>query len=156
MKPKRKNFGLFRYFEPISKQPKQTGLFRDKPKQTETTQNFWKNFQIYSLLNWVGLLFVSVQSKLSVSVKKRNNRNKRFVSESAETSFGSSFGCFETKLVSKDTLSQTSLSSLSRPASHSQLIDTISQLLTTISQSFFACRWPYLSSLLYISQHIAS
>ncbi len=43
-------------------------------------------------------------SKLSVSVQKRNNRNKRFVSDSAETSFGSSFGCFESKLVSKDTL----------------------------------------------------
>jgi hypothetical protein len=34
----------------------------------------------------------------------RNNRNKRFVSDSAETSFGSSFGCFESKLVLKDTL----------------------------------------------------
>ena len=38
---------------------------------------------------------------------ERNNRNKHFVSESAETSFGSSFGCFELKLVSKDTLVQT-------------------------------------------------
>ena len=54
MKPKRKNFGLFRCFEPISKQPKQTDLFRNKPKQTETTLNFWKNFQIYSLLNCLG------------------------------------------------------------------------------------------------------
>jgi len=42
--------------------------------------------------------------KLAVSIWKRNNRNKRFVSNSAETSFGSSFGCFESKLVSKDTL----------------------------------------------------
>ncbi len=42
--------------------------------------------------------------KLAVSILKRNNRNKRFVSNSAETSFGSSFGCFESKLVSKDTL----------------------------------------------------
>jgi hypothetical protein len=33
-----------------------------------------------------------------------NNRNKRSVSDSAETRFGSSFGCFESKLVSKDTL----------------------------------------------------
>jgi hypothetical protein len=33
-----------------------------------------------------------------------NNRNKHFVSDSAETSFGSSFGCLESKLVSKDTL----------------------------------------------------
>jgi hypothetical protein len=35
---------------------------------------------------------------------ERNNRNKHFVSESAETSFSSSFGCFELKLVSRDTL----------------------------------------------------
>ncbi len=35
---------------------------------------------------------------------ERNIRNKRFVSDSAETSFGSSFGSFESKLVSKDTL----------------------------------------------------
>jgi hypothetical protein len=32
---------------------------------------------------------------------------QRFVSDSAETSFGSSFGCFESKLVSKDTLAGT-------------------------------------------------
>jgi hypothetical protein len=34
------------------------------------------------------------------TICKRNNRNKRFASDSAETSFG----CFESKLVSKDTL----------------------------------------------------
>jgi|688.fasta_scaffold2729532_1 hypothetical protein len=34
---------------------------------------------------------------------------KRFVSDSAETCFDSSFGCFESKLVSKDTLAQTKL-----------------------------------------------
>jgi hypothetical protein len=33
VKPKTKNFGLFRCFEPISKQPKQTELFRNKPKK---------------------------------------------------------------------------------------------------------------------------
>jgi hypothetical protein len=58
VKPKRKKFGLFRCFEPISKQPKQTDLFRNKPKQTETTLNFWKNLQIYSLLNCLGGSFV--------------------------------------------------------------------------------------------------
>jgi hypothetical protein len=36
--------------------------------------------------------------------KSLNNRNKRLVSNSAETSFGSSFSCFDTKLVSQDTL----------------------------------------------------
>jgi hypothetical protein len=54
VKPKRKNFNLFRCFKPIWKQPKQTDLFRNKPKQTGTTLNFWKNFQIYSLLNCLG------------------------------------------------------------------------------------------------------
>jgi hypothetical protein len=47
--------------------------------------------------------------KLLVSILKRNNRNKRLVLDSAETSFGSSFGCFDTKLVSEDTLGQTLL-----------------------------------------------
>jgi hypothetical protein len=63
VKPKAKKFGLFRCFEPISKQPKQTELFRNKPKQTKTTLNFLKNFQICSLSNcFFGLLLVSVQS----------------------------------------------------------------------------------------------
>jgi hypothetical protein len=55
----------------------------------------------------VGLLFVSFFSKhakLPVSILKRNNRNKRLVSDSAETSFGSSFSCFYIKLVSENTL----------------------------------------------------
>jgi hypothetical protein len=60
----------------ISKQPKQTELFRNKPKQTETTVNFLKNTQIYSLLNCLGassVCFGSIEtSKLSVWVKKRN------------------------------------------------------------------------------------
>jgi hypothetical protein len=34
VKPKKAIFGLFRCFEPISKQPKQTELFRNEPKQS--------------------------------------------------------------------------------------------------------------------------
>jgi hypothetical protein len=72
MKPKTKNFGLFQCFKPISKQPKQTDLFSNKPKQTETTLNFLKNTQIYSLLNCLcgsSVCFGSIEtSKLSVSV----------------------------------------------------------------------------------------
>jgi hypothetical protein len=41
--------------------------------------------------------------KLLISMLKQNNRNKRLVSDSAETSFDSSFGCFDTRLVSEDT-----------------------------------------------------
>ncbi len=40
-------------------------------------------------------------------ILKRNNGNNRLVSDSAETSFGSSFGYIETKLVSEDTLDGT-------------------------------------------------
>ncbi len=40
---------------------------------------------------------------LCISIEAKQPK-KRFVSDSAETSFGSSFGCFESKLVSKDTL----------------------------------------------------
>jgi hypothetical protein len=54
VKPKKKNFGLFRCFEPTSKQPKQTDLFRNKPKQTKTTQNFWKKFPNILFLNCLG------------------------------------------------------------------------------------------------------
>ncbi len=41
--------------------------------------------------------------KLAVSILKQTNRNKRLVLDSAETSFGSSFDCFDTKLVLEDT-----------------------------------------------------
>ena len=54
---------------------------------------------------WSSVCFGSIETpKLAVSVWKRNNWNKSFVSDSAKTSFGSSFGCFESKLFSKDTL----------------------------------------------------
>jgi hypothetical protein len=83
-------------------------LFRNKPKQTETNRNNPKQHKMYEEIPMyalyqtvsVGLLFVSVQSK---------HRNKHFVWDDAETSFGSSFGCFESKLVSKDTLHVTLL-----------------------------------------------
>jgi hypothetical protein len=42
--------------------------------------------------------------KTETPILKRNNRHKRLVSDSAETSFGFSFGCFDTKLVWEDTL----------------------------------------------------
>ncbi len=82
---------------------------RKKQKKNRKNSAFSvKNNKICCLSNcfgWSPVCFGSIEtSKLSVSVQKRNNRNKRFVSDSAETSFGSSFGCFESKIVSKDTL----------------------------------------------------
>jgi hypothetical protein len=48
------------------------------------------------LFGWSSVCFGSIETPK----RKRNNRNKHFVSDSDETSFG----CFESKLVSKDTL----------------------------------------------------
>jgi hypothetical protein len=42
--------------------------------------------------------------KQAVLILKRNNGNKRLVSDKSETSFGSNFGYIERKLVSYDTL----------------------------------------------------
>jgi hypothetical protein len=68
-------------------------------------------YQMMSFATFFGLFrlfsfcFGSIETtKLPVSILNRNNRNKRLVSDSFETSFGSSFGCFESKLVSQDTL----------------------------------------------------
>jgi hypothetical protein len=57
-----------------------------------------KLFQLVFCLFWFN------RNIETLCFEKQNNRNKRFVSDSAKTSFGSSFGCFESKLVSKDTL----------------------------------------------------
>ncbi len=45
------------------------------------------------------LFWLFRNTKLPVLILKRNNRNKRLLLDSAETSFGSSYGCFDTKLV---------------------------------------------------------
>jgi hypothetical protein len=68
VKPKTKHFGLFRCFEPISKQPKQTELFRNKP---ENPKIFWKyqNLLFIKMFQLVFSLFwFNRKSKLSVSV----------------------------------------------------------------------------------------
>ncbi len=76
-------------------------------EKTETTLNFLKNTKICSLSNCFGqssVCFSSIEtSKLSVSEQKRNNQNKYFVLIVPKL-VSSSFCCFESKLVSKDTL----------------------------------------------------
>ncbi len=83
VKTKTKNFGFFVSvcFEPISKQPKQIELFRNKPEQPKI---FWKipKYALYQTVS-VGLLFVSVQSK-------HRNSLFRYRIETTETN------CFET------------------------------------------------------------
>ncbi len=122
-----KNLCSYRIFEINVSNPKkrnnQTNCFETNPKNRKKTKKrkkrkkrknpklSVKNNKICSLSNcfgWTSVSFGSIEtSRLSDSVLKQNNRNKHFVSDSAETSFGSSFGCFESKLVSKDTLIPT-------------------------------------------------
>jgi hypothetical protein len=107
------------YFGIEAKQPKQTvskqtekkpkkQKYRKNRKKRENPKFSVKKSKICSLSNcfgWSSVCFGSFETlKLSVSVLKRNNRNKHVVSDSAETSFGSSFGCYKSKLISKDTL----------------------------------------------------
>ncbi len=81
---KKKKFRFFRCFEPISKQPKQTDLFRNKPKQTETTQNFLKNSQIYSLLNYLGVFSVCFGSIETLCFGIEAKQPKQNVSKQTE------------------------------------------------------------------------
>jgi hypothetical protein len=84
-----------------------TDSFRDKSlKLGSRRPSSIHSFQLcFGLFRFISVYFGLTETpKLAVSLWKRNNRNKRFVSDSAETGFGSSFGCFESKLVSKDTL----------------------------------------------------
>ena len=73
---------------------------QNKPKQTKTTLHFLKKIQIYALYHTVSvaLLFVSVQSK---------HQNSLFRYRTKTNQFRFSFGCFQSKLVSKDTLYKT-------------------------------------------------
>ncbi len=73
---------------------------QNKPKPTETTLNLPKKIPKYALYHTVSfaLLFVSVQSKHRNSLFwYKTETNVLFRGET-------SFGCFESKLVSKDTL----------------------------------------------------
>jgi hypothetical protein len=61
-------------------------------------------FFFFGLFWFLFLCFGSIETpKHAVSIFNRNNWNKRLVSDSTK-SFGSSFGCFKSKLVSQDTL----------------------------------------------------
>jgi hypothetical protein len=92
-----------------------TDRFRDKSlklgsRRPSSIHGFQLVSVCFGLFRFVSVYFGLTETpKLAVSLWKRNNRNKRFVSDSAETGFGSSFGCFESKLVSKDTLGPLNL-----------------------------------------------
>jgi hypothetical protein len=91
-------------FDIEAKQLKQTGKIG---KKTEKPKNFLKKIPKYAPYQTVsvGLMLVSVQSKhRNFLFRYRSKTADTNVFYSAETSFVSSFGCFESKLVSKDTL----------------------------------------------------
>jgi hypothetical protein len=85
---------------------------------TDGSQSLFKNLwffpseikifnTFFGLFRLFYVCFGSIETrKHPVSIFNRNNRNKRPVSDSVKTSFGSSFGCFESKLVS-DTLAKS-------------------------------------------------
>ena len=90
------------------KQPNK--LFRNKQKQTGKTQNFLKKYQNKLLIILFRLLFCLFRfngntETLCLGIEAKQPK-QMFCSDSAKTSFSSSFGCFESKLVSKDTLIQ--------------------------------------------------
>jgi hypothetical protein len=88
---KKKKFRFVSVFRTYIETTEQTDLFCNKPKQTETTLNFLKNSQIYSLLNYLGgssVCFGSIetlcfgieakQPKQTVSKKnEKNEKNKK-------------------------------------------------------------------------------
>ncbi len=75
--PKKKFSGLFRCFEPISKQPKRTELFRNEPKQSGI---FWMNIhpKTLFLLMWLKLLN-SFLKKIKISVSWLKNSLSCFI-----------------------------------------------------------------------------
>jgi hypothetical protein len=102
-------FCLFRFNRNIEtlcfgiepKQPKQT-----VSKQTKTNRNnpkFVKKIPKYALITLFQLLFCVFRFNRNTETLCFGIEPKQ-TKQSAETSFGSSFGCFESKLVSKYTL----------------------------------------------------
>ncbi len=101
-------FGFHQNFKSLcfGKEPKQPK--RTVSKQIKTNQNspkFSKKGQNMLSITLFRLLFCLFQlsrntETLCFGIEPKQPK-QRFVSDSAETSFGSSFGCFESKLVSK-------------------------------------------------------
>jgi hypothetical protein len=82
MKPKKLFFGLFGCFEHVSKQPKQTKLFKKKPKQTK------KNCKLCSSrysIHWTHVgKHVQVQHRTLVDGRQAQVQNKALVNRIAQ------------------------------------------------------------------------
>jgi hypothetical protein len=115
--PKQTQLNLFRLFFSVCGSPPKIlsfspSVFWSGIETTETNKTYGmgnlKGLYFNKICCFFGWSFVCFgcfkTPKLPVLILKRNNRNKCLVSDSAETSFSSSFGCFDMKLVSEDTL----------------------------------------------------
>ncbi len=102
MKPKVK---IFRFVSVFRTYIETTKTNRTVSKQAETTLYFLKkypNMLSIKLFRLLFCLFQFNQNPKTFCFSIKATRNKRFVLDSSKTSFGSSFGCFESKLVSKE------------------------------------------------------
>ncbi len=101
MKQKTKNFGLFRCFKPISKQLNKQNCFetnRNNPKFSEKYQNML-SIKIFRLVFCLFRFNQNIKTLCCFGIEPKQPK-QTFCSDCAETSFG----CFESKLVSKGTL----------------------------------------------------
>jgi hypothetical protein len=81
--------------------PEYSIYFGSKLQQTFLQCIIYQFSVFFGLFRFFFYCFGSIETpKHAVSILNRNNRNKCLVSDSVETSFGSIFGCFESKLVS--------------------------------------------------------
>ncbi len=98
-KPKKCFFDLFRYFGPVSKQPKQTELMVWGIKKVVILTNLLL-FRLVFCLFW---LFRNTKTPC-FDIKTKQPKQTSCFGQCVEISFGSSFCCFDTKLDSEDTL----------------------------------------------------
>jgi hypothetical protein len=88
--------------QPNQNKPQKTAKNQKTPKFSEKITKY-APYQTVS----VGLLLFRFNRNIKTfcfGKEAKQPKQPFFGSDSAETSFGSSFGCFESKLVSKDTL----------------------------------------------------
>ncbi len=110
---------LFRYRsetteQTVSKQTEKTGKNRKKRKNRKNPK-FPKKYQNMLPIKLFRLVFCFFRFNRNIKTLcfgielniEAKHRSKHFVTDNAETSFSSSFGCFESKLVSKDNLVRT-------------------------------------------------
>ena len=106
--------------------PKKTRKKLKKPKKPKKPKIFCKKLQNMLPIKLFQLVFCLFRFNRNIETLcfgTEAKQPKRFVSDSAETSFGSSFGCFDSKLVSQG-----------HPTSNAQMANLRRQLITSTAQ----------------------